>query len=789
MSEMNKAVFLSYASQDTEAARRICEALRAVGVEVWFDQSELIGGDAWDSKIRGQIARCALFVPLISANTQARLEGYFRREWKQAALRTQDMAEERVFLLPVVIDDTRDGDARVPAEFKGVQWTRLPQGEPSSGFVSRVQRLLHATATEAASAPPPASPPVAAAAPAAPSAPLPTPAATVTGSPSRRPLWPIVTVAALAISGIAAYWFLRPAPATEPIVSMVAPPAAAPAEAMAKSLAVLPFANLSADKDAEFFADGVHEDLLTTLAKVRDLKVISRTSVLVYRDVAQRNLRQIARDLGVAHVLEGSVRRAGTKARITVQLIDARNDQHLWAESYDRDVTDLFAVQAEVAREITTALKATLTPGEESLIGRRPTRDAEAYDLYLRARVFDQNLQVSSSKEDYDRVVELYEAAAQRDPSFMLAWVEASIAHGTQFWFAALDSSPERRAKAAHALEKARALAPNSPEVSLAQGAYAYLCENDWRGALTQFRAAEARLPNDARLLYRMALAHRRLGESEEAEKLLLRVAALNPNDVRGLATLVETQVSLRRYREALATFERYRPLLATDAHAVGFVLTARLELTGDYAAYLRDAVSTPLLPNDRHGLEAAYIHAVEQGDLARADALLTDPRWNVVRGSGGVMSEPIALHRAQIAWLQGRTADAQRWAAEAIKLLERGIWTERQEPFVNMAVARAKSCAGLHEEAVREARAVFAQQERTDKFVVGFMRVWLGRILIAAGRNEEALEELRLHASGSAVLPAPSSLALDPFWAPLKTDPRFQATIRQQAILASPKS
>ncbi len=138
------AVFLSYASQDAEAAKRIAEALRAAGVEVWFDQNELVGGDAWDQKIRGQIGACALFVPIISTQTQARLEGYFRREWKQAATRTQDMADEKTFLLPVVIDGTREAEAKVPAEFKAVQWTRLPGGETNAAFVARVQRLLGA---------------------------------------------------------------------------------------------------------------------------------------------------------------------------------------------------------------------------------------------------------------------------------------------------------------------------------------------------------------------------------------------------------------------------------------------------------------------------------------------------------------------------------------------------------------------------------------------------------------------------------------------------------------------
>ncbi len=339
-----QAVFLSYASQDATAAARICADLRAVGVEVWFDQNELVGGDAWDGKIRRQIAECALFVPIISAHTEARLEGYFRLEWKLAAQRTHTMADEKTFLLPVVIDATRDTEAKVPAEFKAVQWTRLPPspslrrtgrpagyagqgGEEQEGperdearaaFCARVVKLLGgAPALQPLPGPVPAS---------APTAPASSPAAPVS-VPRRSPAisWILLATVAAAVA-VGVYFTRRPAPAAAASpATTVEPKASQPVAAVIpeKSIAVLPFANLSPDAENAFFADGMHDDLITALAKIRDLKVISRTSMLPYK-TGERNVRKIAADLGVATILEGSVQRMGN--RVTARKLDFQGD-------------------------------------------------------------------------------------------------------------------------------------------------------------------------------------------------------------------------------------------------------------------------------------------------------------------------------------------------------------------------------------------------------------------------------------------------------------------------------
>ncbi len=301
MADPSRAVFLSYASEDTEAARRICDALREVGLAVWFDQSELRGGDAWDQRIRREIRDCALFVPIISASTQARLEGYFRREWKLAIARTHDMADERAFLLPVVIDDTNPLQASVPEPFRSVQWMRLPAGEVPPAFVERVAQLLSAVET---------------------------------GRPTTT----------------------RRTHGAAPAIQPVSPGLNAVPE---HSIAVLPFVNMSADKEQEYFSDGLAEELINLLARIPELRVPARTSSFSFRG-RPVTAGEIGQALKVAHVLEGSVRKAGNRLRIGVQLVRSDSGYQLWSETFDRTLDDIFQIQDDIARAVVDKLKLTL---------------------------------------------------------------------------------------------------------------------------------------------------------------------------------------------------------------------------------------------------------------------------------------------------------------------------------------------------------------------------------------------------------------------------------------------
>ena len=408
----NAAIFLSYAREDTDAARRIADALRGFGVEVWFDQNELRGGDTWDQKIRNQIRTCTLFMPIISARTQERPEGYFRREWKIAVERTHDIADGVPFIVPVVIDGTTESTALVPEQFMRVQWTRLAGGAPTPEFVTHTKRLLAPRRSTGAAA---------------------SAASTTTASSAPSGKSPLLAVAAVAVIAIGAaiFFALRPAakekavvaePVKTAVETKVAPPVAL--KVSDKSIAVLPLANMSEDKDTGFFADGVHEDLLTNLALVPELKVVSRTTVTQYRD-SKKTLRQIGEELGVAYILEGSVRRSGNKVRVTGQLINARTDEHVWAKSYDKDLTDIFAIQATLAQEIASALQVALTPQAQKFVERRPTENPAAYDFFLKGRDV-RNRMRTGILAPLKQAETFFQSAVEQDPNFAAAWATKS---------------------------------------------------------------------------------------------------------------------------------------------------------------------------------------------------------------------------------------------------------------------------------------------------------------------------------------------------------------------------
>lgn len=511
---VRRAVFLSYAREDAAEAQALAQALLRLGIEAWFDQSELRGGDAWDQKIRRQIRECSLFVPVISRNTQARGEGYFRLEWRLAVERTHLMAEGVPFLAPVVVDGTRDQEAVVPAEFLRVQWSRIAGGAGVDAFAAQIRRMLTAPARPAA-------------------------AASLVSRPSDgtgggKGLWIAALVAALVVAGTAGYVVLRP--------QRPAAPSTAEAAVDPKSIAVLPFENMSVDKDNAFFADGVHEDILTNLSFVRDLHVVSRTSVMRYKGTT-KSIRDIAKDLGVAFVLEGSVRREGGKVRVTGQLIDARTDEHVWAKAYDRDLTDIFAIQAELAQSIAEALKAVLSPEAKVLIARRPTENARAYDDYVRAR--------SANKEMMGTLmpsIGFLREAVTLDPRFAVAWAE--LASRLAFVHFSIDSSQEILQSATDAIDTAVKLAPDDPAVIEGRGDFFYYGYRDYARAAEQYARLAELQPNSPIVYLSLALIQRRQGRWAESIANLRKAQGLDPSSTVYTMPLSECLESLRRYGE-----------------------------------------------------------------------------------------------------------------------------------------------------------------------------------------------------------------------------------------------
>src|SRR6266542_157768 len=303
-------------------------------------------------------------------------------------------------------------------------------------------------------------------------------------------------------------------------------------------IAVLPFENLSEQKEDSAFADGVQDDILTKLAKIADLKVISRTGVMDYR--GKRNLRQIGNDLRVSHVLEGSVRRAGTHLRLNAQLIDTQTDTHVWVEQYDRDLNDVFAIQSEIAQKVANQLHAKITPAEKVAIESKPTGDLVAFDLYSRAKVADSFMQA----------VDLLNRAVARDPSFLDAYCQLAFAHD-QLYFDGIDHTPARLAMAKDAIDSAFRLKPDSGEAHFAQAVHLYRGYGDYDGALAELEVARQTLPNNARIFQMMGFIQRRQGHWEDSRRNLERAAELDPRDIPTLENLSSDYARFRRYAEA----------------------------------------------------------------------------------------------------------------------------------------------------------------------------------------------------------------------------------------------
>ena len=335
----------------------------------------------------------------------------------------------------------------------------------------------------------------------------------------------------------------------------------------AKSIAVLPFENLSSDKENAYFTDGVQDEILTDLAKIADLKVISRTSVMQYKSGVARNLRKIGEELGVAHVVEGSVQRAANKVRVNAQLLDARTDAHLWAQTYDRDLADVFAIQSEIAKAIADQLQAKLSPNEKKAIEQPPTTDLAAFDLYSRAKSLLLTAGFTATSEpDLRKAIELLDEAVKRDPSFFDAYCQLASAHEWFYAVSGLDHTPARLALAEAAVQAATRLRPDAAETHLARAAYLYRGLRDYAGALAELEIARRALPNDPRLFELTGYILRRRDQQEEGLRNLQRAVELDPRNLYTLQQIALSYQQLGRYAEAIAAQDRASAIVPDNA-------------------------------------------------------------------------------------------------------------------------------------------------------------------------------------------------------------------------------
>jgi TolB-like protein/Tfp pilus assembly protein PilF len=543
-----------------------------------------------------------------------------------------------------------------------------------------------------------------------------------------------------------------------------------------KSIAVLPFQNLSPDPQNAFFADGVQDEILTDLARIADLKVISRSSVMQYKPGIARNARAIGEALGVANLLEGSVQREAGKVRVNAQLIDARNDTHVWAQTYDRDLADIFAIQSEIATAIADQLQAKLSPGEKAAIEKRPTHDVFAYDLYTRAKELVADLtDPVASQQNLARAVALSEEAVARDPRFVNAWCLLSQLHA-RMYTAGYDHTPERLEQSYSAIEAASHYEPDAGEVHLTWGNYYYESLRDYQRAGSELAIAQKKLPNSAQVLEVSGYVLRRAGDWETATRSLERAAELDPRNVHILQQLALTYQPQRRYQDEAHVYDRLVALIPTDGLTQGLKALVSVDWKADLRPY--QALMAKMTATDpKKAAEADDINYTicERTPKAYARGLKYYPRGGSVNIG---VNYPHAYFEGLVAICEGDLEKAR--SAFNLARAEVAATVERDPKFAPAVSFLGMIDAGLgrKEEALREGRYACEllppSKDAIDGVVLAVnlaqIYVWTGEKNLAIAQIE-AVERLPTYLSYGL-------LKLQPIWDPLRGDPRFEKLV-----------
>ncbi len=587
-----------------------------------------------------------------------------------------------------------------------------------------------------------------------------------------------VALAATAIAlAVAACWIVWKSEFIRHPVTLTAPE---------KSIAVLPFENLSEEKQNEFFADGVQDEILTDLAKIADLKVISRSSVMQYKGGVARNLREIGQQLGVAHLLEGSVQRAANKIRVNAQLIDARTDAHLWGQTYDRDLADVFAIQSEIAKAIAEQLQAKLSPSEKAAIEKPPTTDLAAFDLYTRAKTLLLTYAFHTSQQQIMRqAIELLDHAVARDPTFFEAYYQLVDAHGV-LYSAQGDHTPARLALAEAALQAATRLRPDAGETHLARAGYLYRCLRDYNGALAELEVARRSLPNDPRIFNLTGLILRRRGQQEEGLRNLERAVELDPRNFSTLQQIAVSYLLLRRYPEEAAALDRALTIVPNDVPT----RTTRAAVDFDWKGETRPMLETidSLLATNPGAISDAgsawFVCALAERDPTAAERALLALGDNPFWGDNAVI-----LSRSFGEGLLARMMkdEARANAAFSRARLEQEKIVQAQPGYgpALCVLGLIDAALGRKEEALSEGRRAIellpVEKDSTDG---SQMLVYFAIIAAWAGEKDTALQYLaaNVQSPGGHFVTTYGALKLLPFWDPLRGDPRFEKIVTSLA-------
>jgi TolB-like protein/Tfp pilus assembly protein PilF/class 3 adenylate cyclase len=530
-----------------------------------------------------------------------------------------------------------------------------------------------------------------------------------------------------------------------------------------KSIAVLPFQNLSDDKSNAYFTDGIQDEILTRLAKIGALKVISRSSTQKYKSEPD-NLREVGKQLGVAHVLEGSVQKVANAVHVNVQLIRAATDEHLWAESYNRTLNDVFGVEGEVASAIADQLNAKLSGAEQRAVAEKPTQNAAAYDAYLRAISLDNSQTLETTK----RVAGLYAEAARLDPQFALAWARLAVAR-SQLYFNGIDLETNSGAAVKEAADRAMSLQPELGEAWLAQGVYRYRVLRDFQGALQSYQEALRRLPNSAFVLEQMAHLERRLGQFDAAQKHYQAAAQLDPRNIGILLIFADTLQSVRRYDEARTILDRALEMSprndgALAVKALSFQAQGRLKEAAEVLAKA---------PANSQDEALAFARAIQLYYERRFDEAIAQIQQNT---PATIANDPRTLTLLGLCQkLSGKEDDARATFTKAVAAMK------PTPDSVVVVDARTLPCylswayAGLgeKEKALEQARQAIANYDG-DALAKPFAETALAIVEAQSGDIDaaiSALPHLLEVANGETV----GDLQINPLWDPLRKDPRFE--------------
>ena len=595
---------------------------------------------------------------------------------------------------------------------------------------------------------------------------------------------PVLTAALLSTVALAmgfGIWSLSRQLAPELTGVSASPEAAALAVLPEKSIAVLPLENLSEDKQNAFLADGVQDDLRTALAKVADLKVINRTSVNTYVAGTRRNLREIAQTLGVAFVLEGSVRQSGEKVSITAQLTDARSGAPAWEESYERDLADVFAIQSDIVRRIISQLQATVSPKEKAAIDERPTKDLIAYGLYVRAKALIATISLNAQiNEKLREAVHLLDQAIERDPDFFLAYCQLAAAYNYLYFFG-FDHTPARLALADAALKTLIRLRPDAGETHLARADFLYRCYLDYEKARAELAVAQRLLPNNSDIFELTGYIDRRQGLWNESARSLQRALALDPRNFFMLQQIALSYQEFRQFRAMAAALDRALALIPRDLDTQVTRASVDLEWRADLRP-LRESIRTILTENPATASDLAaqwfYLALCERDPTAVTQALAAIP----ASGTAVDLNFPRSWCEGLAARSKGDVATAQAAFLAAHAELERTVSEQPGYAPALCVLGLIDAALGRKDEAIREGRRAIELLPITKDSIDGAeLMKYMGVIYAWCGEKDLAIEQI------AATLKIPSTLSygnlkLHPYWDPLRGDQRFEKIVTDLA-------